>query len=333
MVYVTVNRFAIDADRIIKRYIEQDLQKVVIMRKNLMLILLSSVLLSSCGLGNNGSQVSSLLWNEEYRKVINVLGRDTAGLRVPDDVPFQYKVELRGYSNDILAEYYYYRAYTGLKKYKKAIVHIVKYLEKTGHDRPYFESRIALIDMCYVMFNHPEFSIKLLEESLIEDRRNSQLKVMLASLYEYEAYWGGGDWQKAIDLYDEIEASLDSGQRTLLNYWKSSIYGDSDKALSEITKSLEKSGYTNLEDLQRRAEIYERREDYEVAIEDYTRMIEVSGESYRAYYGRGNCYEVLGDTLSARIDRERAEHLQDSVLRERFVRDSTESSFSMRNRI
>lgn len=87
------------------------------MRKNLMLILLSSVLLSSCGLGYNGSYVSSLLWNEEYRKVINVLGRDTTGLRVPDDVPFQYKVELRGYSNDILAEYYYYRAYTGLKKY------------------------------------------------------------------------------------------------------------------------------------------------------------------------------------------------------------------------
>ena len=303
------------------------------MRKNLILISLFIVLLSSCGLGYNGSQVSSLLFRDEYRKVINVLNRDTAGLRVPDDVPFLYKAELGKYSSDILAEYYYYRAYTGLKKYKKAIEHIVKYLEKTGHDRPYFESHIALIDMCYVMFNHPEYSIKLLEESLIEDRHNSQLKVMLASLYEYEAYWGGGDWQKAIDLYDEIEMSLDSSQRTLLNYWKSKIYGDSDKALSEITKSLERSGYTDLEDLRRRAEIYERRKDYEAAIDDYTRMVEVSGESYRAYYGRGNCYEVLGDTLSARIDRERAEHLQDSVLRERFVRDSTESSFSMRNRI
>ena len=307
------------------------------MRKNLILILLSGVLLSSCGLGNNGSQVSSLLWNEEYRKVINVLGRDTAGLRVPDDVPFLYRAELSEYSNDILAEYYYYRAYVGLKKYKKAIEHIVKYLEKTGHDRPYFESSIALIDMCYIMFNFPEYSIRLLEESLKEDRRNCQLKVMLASLYEYEAYWCRGDYQKAlkkaIDLYDEIEMSLDSNQRTLLNYWKSSIYGDSDKALSEITKSLERSGYTNLEDLQKRAEIYKCRQDYEAAIEDYTRMIEVSDESYRAYYGRSSCYEMLGDTLSARIDMERAEHLQDSVLRERFVRDSTESSLSMRNRI
>lgn len=303
------------------------------MRKNLILISLFIVLLSSCSLGYNGSHVSSLLFHEEYRKVINVLNRDTAGLRVPDDVPFLYKAELGKYSSDILAEYYYYRAYTGLKKYKKAIEHIVKYLEKTGHDRPYFESHIALVDMCYVMFYHPEYSIKLLEESLIEDRRNSQLKVMLASMYEYEAYWGGGDWQKAIDLYDEIEASLDSGQRTLLNYWKSNIYGDSDKALSEITKSLEKSGYTDLEDLQRRAGIYESRKDYEAAIEDYTRMIEVSDESYRAYYGRSSCYEVLGDTLSARIDRERAEHLQDSVQRERFVRDSTEMSIVMRNRI
>ena len=248
------------------------------MRKNLILIALFGVMLSSCGLGYNGSQVSFLLSREEYRKVINVLNRDTAGLRVPDDVPFLYKAELGKYSSDILAEYYYHRAYTGLKKYKKAIVHIVKYLEKTGHDRPYFESRIALIDMCYVMFNHPEYSIRLLEESLIEDRRNSQLKVVLASLYEYEAYWGGGDWQKAIDLYDEIEASLDLGQRTLLNYWKSNMYGDSDKALSEITKSLEKSGYTELEDLQRRAGIYESRKDYEAAIEDYTRMIEVSDE-------------------------------------------------------
>ena len=136
------------------------------MRKNLIVISLFIVLLSSCGLGYNGSQVSSLLFREEYRKVINVLNRDTAGLRVPDDVPFLYKAELIKYCNDILAEYYYYRAYTGLKKYKKAIEHIVKYLEKTGHDRPYFESRIALIDMCYVMFNHPEYSIKLLEESL-----------------------------------------------------------------------------------------------------------------------------------------------------------------------
>ena len=73
-------------DRIFKRYIIEDFQKVVIMRKNLILISLFIVLLSSCGLGYNGSQVSSLLSREEYRKVINVLNRDTAGLRVPDDV-------------------------------------------------------------------------------------------------------------------------------------------------------------------------------------------------------------------------------------------------------
>ena len=200
------------------------------------------------------------------------------------------------------------------------------------YDKGLIERLRGLLEAEFAHVTYTE-AIKLLEESLIEDRRNSQLKVMLASLYEYEAYWGGSDWQKAIDLYDEIEASLDSGQRTLLNYWKSSIYRDSDKALSEITKSLEKSGYTDLEDLQRRAGIYEGRKDYEAAIEDYTRMIEVSDESYRAYYGRSSCYEALGDTLSARMDRERAEHLQDSVLRERFVRDSTEMSIVMRNRI
>lgn len=303
------------------------------MKKNLILISLLSAVLSSCSLGNNGSQVSSLLYHEEYRKVINVLDRGAEGLSVPDDVPFLYKVELSRYSDDILAEYYYFRAYVGLKKYKKAIDHIVKYLERTGHDRPYFESYIALIDMCYVMFYFPEYSIRQLEESLIEDRRNCQLKVVLASMYEYESYWGKDDSHKAIDLYDEIEASLDSNQLTLLNYWKSNIYGDSDKALSEITKSLERSGYTNLEDLQGRARIYERRGDYDAAIKDYTRMIEVSGKSYKAYYGRSNCYEILGDTLSARIDKERAKHLQDSVLRERFVRDSTEMSIVMRNRI
>ena len=71
----------------------------------------------------------------------------------------------------------------------------------------------------------------------------------------------------------------------------------------------------------------------EAAIEDYTRMIEVSDESYRAYYGRSSCYEALGDTLSARRDRKRAEHLEDSVQRERFVKDSAEMSMVMRNRI
>lgn len=309
------------------------------MKKYLIILLLFCILLPSCNRDWFFSgYVDSLMSRHEYRKVIKVLNKDTTGLCVPMDASDIHRHELSGYNKGILADYYYYKAYAGLKKYRKAARHIVRYLEKTGHDRPYFESGIALIEMCYVMaWNCPKYSIGLLEESLAKDSTNYQLKLVLASLYENTSvYRNEGKYDKAIRLYDEIESSLDSTQRTSLNYWKSDCYVNMDKdskAIEEMTRALEKSGYTDLTDLYHRATIYQNHlKDYESAIKDYTRMIEVSDEEYGAYCGRSRCYEELGDTLSAKRDEATAEYIQDSLYRDKLVRDSVSMSVSLRQR-
>ena len=309
------------------------------MKKYMILMSALSLCLSSCSryeYYNDSTYAASLLAQRQYRKVIKVLDKDMARLSVPIDVSDLYMAELNGYGNDILVEYYYFRAYLGLERYRKSAEHIVRYLEKTGHDKPYFESGIALIDMTQMMvWKCPGYSIRLLEESLAKDADNYQLKLVLASLYEGVSLYDSKDeYQRALDLYNEVEVSLDSTQRTSLNYWKSEIYDyGSEESLVEITKALEKSGYTDLTDLYHRATIYRYgREDYESAIKDYTRMIELSDEAYNAYYGRSSCYEALGDTLSANRDEATAKYIQDSLIQVKYIRDSVSMNVSIRKR-
>ena len=305
------------------------------MKKYLIMLSVLGLCLLSCNryeYYNDSTYASSLLSHQQYRRVIKILDKDTAGLCVPMDVSDLYMAELNGYDNDILAEYYYFRAYSGLERYRKAAEHIVRYLEKTGHDREYFESGRVLKDLCYVMSGFcRDYSIELLEESHADDKSNCQLKLMLALLYADK-----GEYPKAIGLFDEIESTLEFNQRTSLNSWKSSCHmqmDDASKALDEITIALEKSGYTDLTDLYQRANIYQYgRKDYESAIKDYTRMIELSDETYHAYYGRSSCYEELGDTLAARKDIVKAKHIQDSLIQAKHIKDSVSMSVNIRQR-
>ena len=297
------------------------------MKKYLILLPILSICLLSCS--RMEPDIGMLLSQQRYRQAVYALKWHTGTLSVPLEISDLYRYELDKYGGDALYEYCYYKAYSGLKKHKKAAKHIVRYLEATGHDKPYFESGIALIDMTKMLvWTCPKYSIRLLEESLAKDKDNYQLKLVLASLYEGVSLYDSKDeYQKALDLYNEIEASLDTTQRTSLNYWKSEIYDyESEQSLAEITKALEKSLY-------QRATIYQYgRKDYESAIKDYTRMIELSDEAYNAYYSRSSCYEALGDTLSANQDEATAKHIQDSLIRAKHVKDSVSMSVSIRQR-
>lgn len=300
----------------------------------MILLTVFSIFLSSCN--RVEPDIGMLLSQQRYRQAVVALKLHRGTLSVPLETSDLYRSELNRHGGEALYEYCYYMAYSGMKKYRKAARHIVRYLELTGHEKPYFESGIALIDMTNMMvWTCPEYSIKLLEESLLKDKDNYQLKLVLASLYEGTSLYDLKDkYQKALDLYAEIESSLDSTMRTSLNYWKSDIYNHSkDKSLEEITKALEKSGYTDLTDLYQRANIYQYgRKDYESAIKDYTRMIEVSDDAYNAYYGRSDCYRELGDTLSARKDAAMAKRIQDSLIQVKHIRDSVSMSVSIRQR-
>lgn len=61
--------------------------------------------------------------------------------------------------------------------------------------------------------------------------------------------------------------------------------------------------YLDMADLYQRTTIYQYHlKDYESAIKDYSKMIELSDGVYNAYYGRSRCYGELGDTLSVAKD-------------------------------
>ena len=183
------------------------------MKKYLILLPILSICLLSCN--RVEPDIGMLLSQQRYRQAVYALKWHTGTLSVPLEISDLYRYELDKYGGVALYEYCYYKAYSGLKKYRKAAEHIVRYLENTGHDKPYFESGIALVDMTQMMvWTCPEYSIGLLEESLTKDKDNYQLKLVLASLYEgVSLYDSKEEYQKAIDLYNEIESELDSTRR------------------------------------------------------------------------------------------------------------------------
>lgn len=148
------------------------------MKKYLILLPILSICLSSCS--RMEPDIGMLLSQQRYRQAVYALKWHTGTLSVPLEISDLYRYELDKYGGDALYEYCYYKAYSGLKKHKKAAKHIVRYLEATGHDKPYFESGIALIDMTQMLvWTCPEYSIRLLEESLAKDKENYQLNLCL----------------------------------------------------------------------------------------------------------------------------------------------------------
>lgn len=129
------------------------------MKKYLILLPILSICLSSCS--RMEPDIGMLLSQQRYRQAVYALKWHTGTLSVPLEISDLYRYELDKYGGVALYEYCYYKAYSGLKKHKKAAKHIVRYLEATGQDKPYFESGIALIDMTQMLvWTCPKYSIR-----------------------------------------------------------------------------------------------------------------------------------------------------------------------------
>jgi len=91
---------------------------------------------------------------------------------------------------------------------------------------------------------------------------------------------------------------------------------DYDKAIADLTKCVDLQpglGLTLLE----RAECYNFKKNYKAMVADVTQALKVGIDlpmQFRAYNGRANAYEKLGQTELAKADREKVRKLQEMYL-------------------
>ncbi len=191
------------------------------------------------------------------------------------------------------SEIYRFRmqAYDKKGELDKAIDDAVKYFELS--DNP--ESGL----MNPIFKKHLSYALALVNSKINNDSEdNRSWKVLRVSLYEL-----GYDYARAIEGYNALEEEY--GASRTIHYYRSKCYhelGDSEKAISDISKGIEMGDGKDYYSLAERADFYRESGKYEQAIEDFTKMIELVPMDAYAYYKRGWCYELLDDDNSAMKD-------------------------------
>jgi tetratricopeptide (TPR) repeat protein len=116
----------------------------------------------------------------------------------------------------------------------------------------------------------------------------------------------GGDYDEAIRLLDKAIASGELSQEnvgdTYINRghaWYAK--GDYDKAIADFTKSIEVYP-GNAEAYYNRGFAWDDKGDYDRAIADYTKAIEIEPKYASAYYNRGIAWDGKGDSDKAIAD-------------------------------
>ncbi len=173
----------------------------------------------------------------------------------------------------------------------KAIDDAVKYFEFS--DNPSSEL------MNPIFKKHLSYALALINSKINSDSENSRSwKMLRITLYEL-----GYDYVNAIAGYNALEEEF--GASRSIYYYRSQCYheiGDSERAIADITKSIEMGNGKDYYALAERADFYRESGQYENAINDFSRMIELAPMSAYAYYKRGWCYELNGDDNNAMKD-------------------------------
>lgn len=183
------------------------------------------------------------------------------------------------------------QAYYQLGETDKAIEDAIKYYEMDKN------SDINLTEPIFK--KHPNYAVTLVKNMIAKTEYNKKWKELLASIYEW-----GHDYVNAIKEYNNMEREY--GASKYLSFFRSGCYfeiGDNENAIKEINKCIEVSdGDDYYISLTRRADIYQGTAQYEKAIIDYTKLIEMDSLEASVYKERGWCYEFTGDTTKAMED-------------------------------
>lgn len=144
---------------------------------------------------------------------------------------------------------------------------------------------------------HYTYAVAKVKAEMNKENASSNWVVLLTGLYENH-----GDYAKAIELYDKVEAEY--GENATLSVFRANCYeevGEFQKAIRDLTKALAlEPGDENV--LSLRGDVFRSAGMYDKAIADYTAAMDIDPSHSYCYYARGWSYELSGNDVKAMED-------------------------------
>lgn len=200
-------------------------------------------------------------------------------------------------------------AYIGLNRTRKAIRYGVEYLDALGQhnieDSTISISSYVSTDMHDILNEDWMYASRQINKRLAQQECNTQLQMMLGSLYQTNGYYS-----EAIEQYDKvIEYCKGIGLKDFgtdwLYLWKSDCYyglGDYDDAVKTISQAIEANGGMDYYQLCRRGFYYMQAGMFDEAMEDYTKAMDVNPDNADAYFGKCALLYRQGKLSEAKVE-------------------------------
>ena len=191
---------------------------------------------------------------------------------------------------------YQYRsqAYSTIGNYRKAIDDLINWCYFDDFD----DYNIMERAMFYYAEYEPIYAIAKVSEKVVNDSDNKIYWLYLrTTLYE-----GNEMYREAIEDYNAIEALISSPQISIL-YNRGKLYteiGEYNRAIADFDESLKLQEHPSL--FLNRARAQQLKGDYKLAIDDFTKVIELDPMNSFAYYMRGWTKEFDKDFQGALKD-------------------------------
>lgn len=273
------------------------------------------------------------LADKDYCKIISidpgsVMGYMGIGRNANAEKRYEEAIEQFNYVTKLATEYssgYSFRAesYAGLKQYDKAIDDIIKALDIDGDNKAFHVMQqvadsamvplVAKLKVQSVKTPNNEYWLYCL--GVVHERTDAYKKAIeyYTSCYEKDpsdviayrisqCYSNMGNYASALEHIDNAIAQ-DSTDYDYVMEKADLLYesGNAKEAITELGKYI--SHYPDyFGGYYRRAWFKDNSKDTDGAIEDYTMAIVLQPDYAYAYLGRGDMYELKGDTASATAD-------------------------------
>lgn len=173
------------------------------------------------------------------------------------------------------------QAYEGLGEYDKAIDNAIILIEKDDDEFNTYMTQIFL--------KHKTYAVANISEQMKKSKNPASWKAALTTIYEES-----GEYEKAIVLYDELEA--DYGKDPWLNIRRADCYdelGLFQTAIAEYDSALGKDYDSHI--FAAKGTVYRGAGMYKEAIGQYDLFIDAEPTNAWGYYAKGWCYELSGD--------------------------------------
>lgn len=198
-------------------------------------------------------------------------------------------------------------AYNGLNRTRKAIRYGVKYLDAFGqrdiNDSTICVSSYITVNVTDIIDKDWKYAAKQIQKRLAVQEYNTQLQMMLGSLYQIN-----GHYMEAIEQYDktiEYCGSIGLGvfATDWLYLWKSACYyglEDYDNAIETISQAIDATLGKNYMYLCQRGFYYMQAGKYNEAMSDYSSAAAVKTDNGEAYFGKCAVLYRLGNLEKAK---------------------------------